>query len=275
MVETIWQALQFEFMRNALMAGVLVSIACGSIGTLVVVNRIVFLSGGIAHAAYGGIGLGYFWGFNPVLGAIAFALVSALGMGWVARKTRQRADTIIGVMWAIGMAIGIIAIDLTQGYKADLMSYLFGSILTVSRQDLIIMLVLDLIIGAMVVLFHKELLAISFDPLFATTRNVPVDGLYLMLVSAIALTVVMVMQVVGLIMVIALLTIPAAIAGQFVEDLKQMMLYSSYLGMIFTTVGLWLSYTWYLTSGATIILVSGTTYLGTLVFKAFSKRLKL
>ncbi len=275
MIEAIWQALQFDFMRNALLAGVLVSIACGIIGTLVVVNRIVFLSGGIAHAAYGGIGLGYFWGFNPVLGAIAFALVSALGMGWVARKTQQRGDTIIGVMWAIGMAIGIIAIDLTQGYKADLMSYLFGSILTVPRQDLIIMLVLDLIIGAMVVLFYKELLAISFDPLFATTRNVPVDGLYLMLVGAIALTVVMVMQVVGLIMVIALLTIPAAIAGQFVKDLKQMMLYSSYLGIIFTTVGLWLSYTWDLTSGATIILVSGTTYLGTLVFKAFSKRLKL
>ena len=275
MVETILQALQFDFMRNALIAGVLVSIACGIIGTLVVVNRIVFISGGIAHAAYGGIGLGYFFGFNPVLGAIVFALVSALGMGWVARKTRQRADTIIGVMWAIGMAIGIIAIDLTQGYKADLMSYLFGSILTVPRQDLIIMLVLDLIIGAMVILFYKELLAISFDPLFATTRNVPVDGLYLMLVGAIALTVVMVMQVVGLIMVIALLTIPAAIAGQFVEDIKQMMLYSSYLGIIFTTVGLWLSYIWDLTSGATIILVSGTTYLGTLVFKAFSKRLKL
>ncbi len=273
MIETIWQALQFEFMRNALMAGVLVSIACGIIGSLVVVNRIVFISGGIAHAAYGGIGLGYFWGFNPVLGAIAFALVSALGMGWVARKTRQRGDTIIGVMWAIGMAIGIIAIDLTQGYKADLMSYLFGSILTVPRQDLIIMLVLDLIIGTMVVLFYKELLAISFDPLFATTRNVPVDALYLMLVGAIALTVVMVMQVVGLIMVIALLTIPAAIVVQFVQDLKQMMVYSSCLGIIFTTVGLWLSYTWDLTSGATIILVSGTTYLGTLVFKAFSKRL--
>jgi zinc transport system permease protein len=129
MVETIWQALQFDFMHNALLAGVLVSIACGIIGTFVVINRIVFISGGIAHAAYGGIGLGYFFGFNPLLGAIAFAVVVALGMGWVERKTRQRADTIIGVMWAIGMAVGIIAIDLTQGYKADLMSYLFGSIL--------------------------------------------------------------------------------------------------------------------------------------------------
>ncbi len=111
MIETILDALQFDFMRNALMAGVLVSIACGIIGTLVVVNRIVFISGGIAHAAYGGIGLGYFGGFNPVVGAIAFALVSALGMGWVERKTGQRADTIIGVMWAICIAIGIIAID--------------------------------------------------------------------------------------------------------------------------------------------------------------------
>ncbi len=267
MIETIIEALQFDFMRNAILAGVLVSIACGIIGTFVVVNRIVFISGGIAHAAYGGIGLGYFLGFNPVLGAIAFALVAALSMGWVERKTQQRADTIIGVMWAIGMAIGIILIDLTQGYKADLMSYLFGSILAVPSQDLIIMLVLDIIIGIMVFLFYKELLAISFDPVFATTRNVPVNVLYLMLVGAIALTVVMVMQVVGLIMVIALLTIPAAIAGQFVKGLKGMMFWASLLGIIFTFTGLWLSYFFNLTSGATIILTSGIAYLISLVVK--------
>ncbi len=146
MIETIIEALQFEFMRNALMAGILVSIACGIIGTFVVINRIVFVSGGIAHAAYGGIGLGYFFGFNPVLGAIAFALISALAMGWVERKMHQRKDTVIGVMWAIGMAIGIILIDLTQGYKAGVESYLFGSILAVPQQDLIIMLILDIII---------------------------------------------------------------------------------------------------------------------------------
>ena len=267
MVETIWQALQFDFMRNALIAGVLVSIACGIIGTFVVVNRIVFISGGIAHTAYGGIGLGYWFGFNPVLGALVFALVAALTMGWVERKTQQRADTIIGVMWAIGMAMGIIAIDLTQGYKADLMSYLFGSILTVPREDLLLMLCLDLIIGAMVALFYKELLAISFDPVYAFTRNVPVDTLYLMLVAAIALTVVMVMQVVGLILVIALLTIPAAIAGQLVKEIKQMMLLASILGVVFTTTGLWLSYFFNLTSGATIVLVAGVAYLLSLLVK--------
>ncbi len=273
MVETIIEALQFDFMRNALLAGVLVSIACGIIGTFVVVNRIVFISGGIAHTAYGGIGLGYFFGFNPVLGAIAFASVAALAMGWVERKTRQRGDTIIGVMWAIGMAIGIILIDLTEGYKADLESYLFGSILTVPQQDLIIMVLLDLIICAMIGLFYKELLAISFDPVYAITRNVPVDALYLMLVLAIAFTVVMVMRVVGLIMVIALLTIPATISGQWVKEMKQIMALASFLGMTFTTIGLWLSYWLNLTSGATIILVAGAIYLLSIGVQLILKRI--
>jgi zinc transport system permease protein len=255
------EALQFDFMRNALWAGLLVSIACGIIGTFVVINRLVFISGGIAHAAYGGIGLGYFFQFNPMLGAILFSLVSALAMGLVQRKTRQRADTIIGVMWAVGMATGIIFVDLTEGYKADLMSYLFGSILAVPKSDLLIMLLLDLIIIALVILFYKELLAISFDETFATVANVPVDAIYLTLMCLVALTVVMMMRVVGLILVIALLTMPAAIAGQWVKEMKQMMVLASILGMTFTTAGLWLSYWLNLTSGATIILVAGATYL--------------
>jgi zinc transport system permease protein len=255
------EALQFDFMRNALIAGVLVSIACGIIGTFVVINRIVFISGGIAHAAYGGIGLGYFFSFSPVLGAVIFSVVAALGMGLVQRKTRQRADTIIGVMWAIGMAIGIILIDLAGGYKADLMSYLFGSILAVSSDDLTIMLVLDLIIIVLVVLFYKELLAISFDETFATVANVPVDAIYLTLMVTIALTIVMMMRVVGLIMVIALLTMPAAIGSMFAKDMKKMMVLASILGMLFTTIGLGFSYFLNLTSGATIILVAGATYL--------------
>ncbi|MFB2769479.1 metal ABC transporter permease [Pelatocladus sp. BLCC-F211] len=248
-------------MRNALIAGLLVSIACGIIGTFVVINRIVFISGGIAHAAYGGIGLGYFFRFNPVLGAVIFSLISALGMGIVQRRTRQRADTIIGVIWAIGMAIGIMLVDLTEGYKADLMSYLFGSILAVSANDLIIMLILDIIIVVLAALFYKELLAISFDETFATVANVPVDAIYLTLMCMIALTVVMMMRVVGLIMVIALLTMPAAISGQFVKNMRRMMILASILGMFFTTIGLWLSYSLNLSSGATIILVAGAVYL--------------
>jgi len=266
------EALQFGFMRNALMAGVLVSIACGIIGTFVVVKRIVFISGGIAHAAYGGIGLGYFFGVNPVLGAIVFSVAAALGMGAVQRKTRQRADTVIGAMWAIGMALGIILVDLTEGYKADLMSYLFGSILAVPQSDLLIMLVLNLVIIALVALFYKELLAVSFDETFATVEGVPVDAIYVVLLCMIALTVVMLMRVVGLIMVIALLTMPAAISGQFVRDMKKMMALASVLGVIFTTTGLWLSYSLNLTSGATIILVSGVAYLLSLAVKPLVRR---
>ncbi len=252
---------QYGFMRNALAAGVLVSFACGIIGTYVVINRIVFLSGGIAHAAYGGIGLGYFLGINPIIGAIIFSLGASLGMGMVHRKTGERSDTIIGVMWAIGMAVGIIFLDMSPGYKADLMSYLFGSILAVPASDLIIMLVLNVIILVLVALFYKELQAISFDETFAFVVNVPVDRLYLMLVCLIGLTVVMTMRIVGLIMVIALMTMPPAIAGLFVKDMKRMMVLSVGLSILFTFIGLLLSYYLNLTSGATIILVSGVAYL--------------
>jgi zinc transport system permease protein len=280
-------------MQHALLAGVLVSVACGIMGTFVVVNRIVFISGGIAHAAYGGIGLGYFIKYNvvpvvlagsalaqtqrpgyfPLVGAIVFSLLAALAMGLVQRKTRERADTIIGVMWAIGMALGIIFVDLTAGYKVDLMSYLFGSILAVERVELFIILGLDILIIVLVSLLYKELLAISFDETFAMVENVPVDAVYLVLVAMVALTVVMLMRVVGLIMVIAMLTMPAAIAGQFVKDMKRMMALASLLGVAFTTLGLWFSYIWDLTSGASIILVAGVTYLLSMVLKPLLKHL--
>jgi zinc transport system permease protein len=266
------EALQYGFMRNALLAGVLVSIACGIIGSFVVIKRIVFISGGIAHAAYGGIGLGYYFKIDPVIGAIVFSVLSALGMGVVQRKTRQRADTIIGVMWAIGMALGIVFIDLSAGYKADLMSYLFGSILAVPSTDLLLMALLDGMIILLVVAFYKELLAISFDETFATLENVPGDALTMTLRCLIAFTVVMLMRGVGLIMVIAMLTVPAAISGEWVKDLKWMMVLSIILGILFTVTGLWLSYFWNLTSGATIILVSGAAYLLSLAVKPLLQR---
>jgi zinc transport system permease protein len=273
MIETILDALQYGFMQRALLAGILVSIACGIIGTYVVIKRVVFISGGIAHAAYGGIGLGYFLGISPTLGAVVFSLLAAFGMGAVQQKTRQRADTVIGAMWAIGMAVGIIFIDLTPGYKADLMSYLFGSILAVPQGDLVMMSVLNLVIITMVVLLYKELLAISFDEDFATVENIPVQWMNTLLLGMIALTVVMMMRVVGLIMVIALLTLPAAISAQFVRQMKSMMFLSSLLGMVFTTLGLFLSYFFNLTSGATIILVAGTAYLLSLLFHSRQPKL--
>jgi zinc transport system permease protein len=254
------EALQYDFMRNALLAGLLVSISCGIIGSLVVVNRIVFISGGIAHAAFGGVGLGFFCGFSPFLGAAIFASGVSLIMGAVSLKSKHRADTIIGVLWAIGMAVGIILIDLTPGYHVDLMSYLFGSILAVPAQDLWLMLPLDGFILLVVLLFYKEFVALSYDEQFAFVVGIPVKTLYLLLLGMTALSIVMIIQVVGLILVIALLTIPPFIAEKYTRSLGQMMVLSSILGIFFTLSGLWLSYTFDLTSGATIILVAGVGF---------------
>ncbi|MBN2047845.1 MAG: metal ABC transporter permease [Anaerolineaceae bacterium] len=269
MIDQLLYALSFDFMRNALIAGVLVSIACGMIGTFVVIKRIVFISGGIAHTAYGGVGLAYFLGISPSLGASIFAFFSALIMGIIQRKTREREDTLIGVLWAIGMAFGILMLDLSKGYKADLMSYLFGSILAVPTADLYVMLGVDLLIILIISLFFTQFTAISFDETFSTVQNVNVTGFYLLLLSLVSLTVVMLMRIVGLIMVIALLTIPAAISSQYSKNIKLIMLFSILLGIIFTTSGLLLSFFFNLTSGASIILVSGVTYILSFAYNQF------
>jgi len=151
------EALQLEFMRNALLAGLLASVMCGIIGTLVVVNRIVFISGGIAHAAYGGIGLAFFFGFSYLWGILGFALLAAMIMAGVSLKAKQRADTIVGVLWAVGMSLGVILLDITPGYNVDLMSYLFGSILTVPDSDLWLMLILDVFVVIIVSFYYYDL----------------------------------------------------------------------------------------------------------------------
>jgi len=256
----MWDALQFEFMRNALLAGILVSISCGIIGSLVVANRIVFLSGGIAHAAFGGIGLAFYLGFSPVLGAGLFSVAVSMIIGAVTLKSKHRADTIIGVLWAVGMAIGIIFIDLTPGYNVDAMSYLFGSILSVSMADIWFVVGLDGVIFLIILAFYREFLAMSYDEEFAFVVGVPVKSLYFLLLCMTALSIVMIIKVVGLILVIALLTIPPYIAEKYTSSLWKMMVLSSLLGILFTIVGLWLSYSYNFTSGATIILVAGAAF---------------
>jgi len=261
MINQIQIMFSYDFMRNALYASLLVGVACGLIGTLVVLNRIVFLGGGIAHAAYGGIGLAYYFGQDPMLGAILFSILSALGMGLVHLRTKARSDTLIGVMWSIGMAIGIIFVSLTPGFKADLMSYLFGSLLAVSGSDLQLMALVALVVIIFVVLFYRSLQAISFDETFSTVRNLPVAALYLAMLVMIGLTVVVAMRVVGLIMVIAMLTIPPATANLFLKDMKGMMLLSIGLGWLFSTIGLIVSFALNLQAGSVIILVASLSYL--------------
>ena len=266
------EALQFEFIRHALIAGLLTSIICGVMGTLVVANRIVFLSGGIAHAAYGGIGLAFFMGWPYLVSTLGFALAAALVMAAVTLRARHRADTIIGVIWAVGMAIGIILIDLTPGYNVDLMSYLFGSILTVPVADLWAMLAALVAVLGFVGVFYQDLMTLSFDEEFARVRGVPVRALYLSLIGLLAVAIVMVIQVVGLILVIALLTIPPFIMEKYAASLFKMMVGASVLGAVFTVSGLWLSYAFNLTSGATIILVAGAAFFLTLLVERLRGR---
>jgi zinc transport system permease protein len=262
--------LEYGFMQNAFLAAVLVSVACGLVGTYVVIKRIVFISGGISHAAFGGIGLGYFLGINPILAAIPFSILSALIIGFTSKKVNVSEDTAIGILWSVGMAIGIIFINLTPGYVPDLLTYLFGSILTVPPSDLMIMFILDLIIIATVLIFRREFLSICFDDEFSKVIGMHTTLIYLLLLSLVALSVVVLIKVVGVILVIALLTIPAAIAKQYTFNLKMMMILSIGMGMLLTVAGLYFSYLFNLASGATIVLVLGLAFLLSTFYKKFT-----
>ncbi|HOW15797.1 metal ABC transporter permease [Methanosarcina sp.] len=256
----MFDLLQYTFIQNALIAAILASIACGIIGSYVVVKKIVFISGGIAHASFGGIGLGYYLGINPMFGLLPFSLLSALVMGTVSRKSKIPEDSAIGILWSLGMALGVIFVYLTPGYAADLTTYLFGNILTVPRIDLYLMLALDIIIVGSVYLLYKEFLALCFDEEFTTVQGVPTEKLYLFLLCIIALTIVVLIKVVGIILVIALLTIPATLSRKFTHNLKKMMLISTAFGTVISVTGIGLSYALDVPSGATIILVLSFVY---------------
>ena len=248
------EILHYTFIQNALIAGVLVSLAAGIIGSLIVVNRMVFLAGAIAHSSYGGIGMAIFFGLPIFFGASLFAVGAALLVAWFTLKQRHRTDSFIGLVWAVGMAIGVIFVDLTPGYHVDLMSYLFGSILAVSRSDLAFMGILLLLILFAVHRWYREILAVSYDSDYAALRGIPANFIYLMILILAALTVVVSIKVVGLILVIALMTIPTYIAERSTKTLYGMMMLSGLLAILFTLVGLALSYRYDLTSGACIIL---------------------
>jgi zinc transport system permease protein len=259
---------RYPFLQYALLTGLLVSVACGIIGTYVVTRRITYIAGSIAHTVLGGLGAArycqtvYQWEwFHPLYGAVLAALASAVIIGVVSMRARQREDTVIGSLWAVGMAAGILFIYKTPGYNEDLMSYLFGSILMVSSQDLWMIAGLDVLVMIVGVLFYNQILALCFDEEFARLRGVPVEFYYLLLLCLTALTVVLLVTVVGIVMVIALLTLPAAVAGELTKKLWHMMALSTVLTALFTTAGLAVSYGPDLPAGATTIVIAGITYL--------------
>lgn len=255
------EMMSFDFMQNAVAAGVLVAVACGIMGSFVVVNKLASLSGGVAHASYGGVGIACFFGFSPLLGALGFALACALLMGVLTWKNRTRSDTLIGVIWAFGMALGIILTDLTPGYSSDMMSFLFGSILTVPTSLLAFMSVLLATIIFLTIFYFREFLALSHDSEFAQVKGVCVFPLYLLLIVLITFTVVMAVQAVGLILVIALLTIPAYIAETHAKNLKGMIFISVALSLMLVLAGLFIAYGINFTVGPVIILLGVFLYL--------------
>jgi len=244
---------EYQFIVNSLLAGIFASISCGIIGTYIVTRRMVFLSGGITHASFGGIGMGYFFGFNPVIAAAVFAVFSALGIEFLSKKTDVREDSVIGILWSLGMAIGIIFIFITPGYAPNLMTYLFGSILTVSSLDIILMFILSVIIILLFTFFYRTILFVAYDQEFAQTHNLPVNFINNLLISLVALTIVLNIKVVGIILVISLLTIPQSIANLFTNEFKNIIILSIVIGLFGALMGLLISYQVNIPSGASII----------------------
>jgi ABC-type Mn2+/Zn2+ transport system permease subunit len=255
------EILHYDFMQRALLAGLIIGSVCAVIGVYVVLRGISFIGAGISHAAFGGVALGFALGINAVIAAVIFCLAVSWGIGIVSKRGEVREDTAVGVFFAATMALGVLVIGLMKGYQVDLFGYLFGSILAVSRGDLIASAVLGAVVLVTVALLYKELLFISFDQEMAEVVGVPAERIHLILLGLIALTVVLSMKVVGIILVSALIVTPAAAAYQLTEDFRKMMALSVVLGVFATTGGLLLSYRLNTGSGATIVLLTTLVFL--------------
>jgi zinc transport system permease protein len=252
--------LKYQFLQNAVAAGLLSSIVCGIIGVIVIEKKLVMLSGGIAHTSYGGVGLGYLLGFEPILGAFLFAVGGALAIGRISRRKSTRSDVVIGLFWSFGMALGILFVALTPGYPPDITSYLFGNILSVTRADIQLMLCLTLLVAAAVISLYDTWKAFLFDEEFAAVMGINTVRLNYLLLILVAMTVVVLIRVVGIILVLALLTAPAAVAGLLTNSFGRRICYSILFGAVFCLAGLWLSYVMNIASGACIVILSALCY---------------
>lgn len=246
----------YQFLQNAVFASLLASVVCGVIGVIVVEKKLLMMSGGVAHTAYGGVGLGYLCGFEPIWGAAFFALLAAFGLGALRRRGGALTDVAVALLWSLGMALGIAFIGLAPGYPPDMSSYLFGNILTVTRQDIVMMCVLAAAVLLLTLLFFSDWKAYLFDAEFAYIRGLNTAFLEYLLLVMIALSVVLLLRVSGIMLVIALLSAPAATAGLFTKRLAPRMLLAALLSALFSLAGLALSYVCNIASGAAIVGVS-------------------
>ena len=248
--------LEYSFFQNALIGSVLASIVCGLVGTYIVTRRLTFISGGITHASFGGIGIGVFTGINPILSAMAFAILSAFGVQWISRNKDVRRDSAIAMFWTLGMSVGIICCFLTPGFMPDLPSFLFGSILAIDSADLWLLAGLTAVVALLFTILLRPIQSIAFDSTFARSQHLPVCLLEYLLMTLIAMTIVATLKLVGIVLAISLLTIPQMTANLFTFSYKRMIALSIILGWIDCLLGLYASYLLNVPSGATIIFVS-------------------
>ncbi|NLL46167.1 MAG: metal ABC transporter permease [Clostridiales bacterium] len=266
--------LKYRFLQYAVVSGVLASIVCGIIGVIIIEKKLVMMSGGIAHTSYGGVGLGYLMGFEPIIGAFIFSLLSSLGIGYIKRKGGERSDVLIGLFWSLGMALGILFIALMPGYPPDLSSYLFGSILSVTKADLYLITAITAVVTLLVVCLYNNWKAYIFDEEFAAVIGLNTAFFEYLLLILISMTVVALIRVVGIILALALLTAPAATAGILTADFRKRIIYSILLGCVFCIAGLWLSYELNIASGAMIVILSVICYLLVYAANYINKALK-
>ena len=250
------EILNYTFFQNALIGSLLASIVCGFIGTYIVTRRLVFISGGITHASFGGIGLGVFFGINPILSALIFAVFSACGVQWMSHRNDVREDSAIAVFWTFGMSIGIICSFLTPGFMPDLPSFLFGSILTIGTADIILLAALSMVVILIFTILFRPILSVAFDACFARSQHLPVTAIEYLMMVLIAMTIVSTLRMVGIVLAISLLTIPQMTANLFTFSFKWMIAYSILFGWIDCLIGLMISYWMNIPSGASIIFVS-------------------
>lgn len=253
--------IEYQFLQNALITCVLASLVCGIIGVIIVEKKLIMMSGGIAHTSYGGIGLGYLMGFEPIIGAFIFSVCAALGIGFIKRRGGTHSDVVIALFWSLGMALGILFIALMPGYPPNISSYLFGNILSVTRLDVYLMIIISFIVLIVIGILFNNWKAYLFDEEFASIIGIRTAFLDYLLLILIAMTVVVLIHAVGIILVLAMLTAPAATASLFSEKLNSRIIYSVAIGCIFCTTGLWISYRLNIASGATIVILSVICYL--------------
>ena len=268
MTEFITAFFEFKFLQHAVIACLLASISCGVIGSYIVVKKISFLTGGIAHSVLAGMGMAYFLSASPIIGAIIAALISSILIGWISLHWKEHEDVLIAAFWSAGMAIGILFLSRTPGYNVDLMSYLFGNILLITSNDLILMFVLDLVVIGVVAFCYKHFLASVFDEEFSRLHGINTEFFYILLLCLISLTIVILIQLVGLILVIALLTLPAAIANQYVTSLHKMFYLAGLICAVISISGIAISYEPDLPTGSVIVLLACGCYF----FSVFLKR---